>query len=238
MKKITCLLLSGLLILSFAGCSTKPEKKVSSASAASEAASAAESTSEAAGAWSRDGIFMDEEGHMVTVTWLDYLDEPSWYAGVLLGDNWEEDSWTGNVEQKGNSLYGVLASNADKDDMTVTITEEGETGLVLAIEGGETYHVSSDNVPKATINVMVNVEGLGYIEYAEGDTTPELDPEFKASSAVINLAEPEVYTLLAYPAEDTSFVKWTKNGEDFSTEAQITLTLDESAEYIAVFEFN
>ena len=32
------------------------------------------------------------------------------------------------------------------------------------------------------------------------------------------------------------FVKWTKNGEDFSTEPVITVLLDESAEFVAVFE--
>ncbi|HAJ65781.1 MAG TPA: hypothetical protein DCM61_04270, partial [Clostridiales bacterium] len=48
--------------------------------------------------------------------------------------------------------------------------------------------------------------------------------------------EPAVHTFLAAPEAGNLFVKWTKNGEDFSTEPQITLLLDESAEYLAVFE--
>lgn len=31
-------------------------------------------------------------------------------------------------------------------------------------------------------------------------------------------------------------MKWTRNGEDYSLEPQITLLLDESADYVAVFE--
>ena len=83
----------------------------------------------------------------------------------------------------------------------------------------------------------MNVEGWGYIAYAEGEEAPALDPEFPAQSAYIGLAEPAVHTFLAEPEAGNIFVKWTKNGEDFSTEPQITLLLDESAEYIAVFEW-
>ncbi len=91
-------------------------------------------------------------------------------------------------------------------------------------------------LPDATIFVSVNTEGPGNIEYAEGESTPEIDEAYPYQSAQINLAEPETYTLLAWPQAGSVFVKWTKNGEDFSDEPQITVLLDESADFVAVFE--
>ena len=38
------------------------------------------------------------------------------------------------------------------------------------------------------------------------------------------------------PEEGNVFVKWTKNGEDYATEPVITVQLDESADFVAVFE--
>ena len=101
----------------------------------------------------------------------------------------------------------------------------------LAACGGEQPEANT----KATITVTVNTEGLGNIAYAEGEEAPEIDPEFPAQSAYIGLAEPATHTFVAVPQAGFLFVKWTKNGEDFSAEPQITVLLDESADYIAVF---
>ena len=38
------------------------------------------------------------------------------------------------------------------------------------------------------------------------------------------------------PDEGWEFVKWTKDGEDFSTDEEITVEVSEYVEYIAVFE--
>lgn len=91
-------------------------------------------------------------------------------------------------------------------------------------------------VPEAKIIVTVNTEGLGNIGTAEGETAPVIDPEYPYQSAQFNFAEPTVYTFLAWPQTGNLFVKWTKNGADFSAEPQITVTLDESADFVAVFE--
>lgn len=90
--------------------------------------------------------------------------------------------------------------------------------------------------PEAKIFVTVNTEGMGNIDTIEGETAPVINPEYPYQSTQINLAEPTVYTFLAWPQAGNLFVKWTKNGEDFSTEPQITVTLDESADFVAVFE--
>ena len=91
-------------------------------------------------------------------------------------------------------------------------------------------------MPKATIFVSINTEGLGNIAYAEGETAPEIDPEQPFQSTQINLAEPATFSIVAWPQVGNRFVKWTKNGEDFSTEPQITAALEESTDFVAVFE--
>jgi len=92
------------------------------------------------------------------------------------------------------------------------------------------------DIPEATIIVTVNVEGRGNIDHAVGETAPEIDTERPFQSAQINLAEPETYTIVAWPDTGSEFVKWMKNGEDFSDDPQITVLLDESADFMAVFE--
>ena len=191
---------------------------------------------EPAGDWTREGYYMDESENMLSVTWMDDISEPGWYVGVMLGEDLIEDSWGGTLSQKGNSLHGVLISSGSKADLSVTVSEEGEDGLQLAVEGGETYHFTAFEMPQASIMVSLNIEGLGMIDYEAGETAPVLDPEWPYQSAQINLAGPETYTFAAAPQGGHLFVKWTKNGEDFSTEPVITVLLDESADYVAVFE--
>lgn len=85
--------------------------------------------------------------------------------------------------------------------------------------------------------VTINTEGLGMIDYAEGEQAPEIDTEMPYQSAAVNLTEPAVYTFLAQAGEGWYFEKWTKNGEDYSTEPQITMELTEAADFVAVFAF-
>ena len=185
--------------------------------------------------WTREGFFQDENENWMSVTYMDDVDEPGWYVGCMLGEDLTEDSWGGMLPQEGKDLKGKLPSNGSKEDITVTVSEEGEDGVMLVVEGGETYHFTKMDMPEATISVSVNTEGLGNIDYTEGETAPEIDTEYPYQSAVINLEEPAVYTFTAWTEEGWHFVKWTKDGEDYSTDATITVELDESAEYIAVF---
>ena len=86
--------------------------------------------------------------------------------------------------------------------------------------------------------LILGLAGIGAvvgIAKAYVETAPELDPEEPYQSAQINLAEAETYTFAAAPEEGSAFVKWTKNGADFSTDPVITVLLDESADFIAVF---
>ena len=190
--------------------------------------------------WSRQGYYTDESGAVLNimwmedVSWLEGVDEPGWYVSCLLGEDWIEDGWGGILPLEGETLRGTLPTNGSKEPISVTVTPEGEDGLVFTVEGGETYHVKK--VPEATIFVSVNTEGRGNIEYAEGTEAPEIDTEYPYQSAQINLAEPATYTLVAWPSAGSLFVKWTKDGEDLSTEPVITLELAETMDLVAVFE--
>ena len=223
-KKRICLLISMLMILALSACGSSKTEPTPAP------------TENSAAEWSREGYFQDENENMLSVTWMDDIDEPGWYVGCMLGEDYIEDSWGGTLPQEGNSLHGTLQSSGSKGDLTVTVSEEGADGLLLTVEGGDTYHFTSMGDMTASIIVTINTEGWGMIGYEAGEKAPELDPEWPYQSAQINLGEPETYTFAAAPETGSLFVKWTKNGEDFSTEPVITVSLDESADFIAVFE--
>ena len=215
MKRVFYVILIAGILLSLASCSTsksaEPEIKE----------------------WTRQGTFEDENGNHLLVALSETEGYEGWGVSLMLDS--ETVGWI--IQQEGNALRGNLNGwDENLDPFNVTIIEEGEDGLKLEVEGGETYYFTPVDMPEATIIVTVNIEGWGHIAYAEGEEAPEIDPEFPAQSAYIGLAEPAVHTFLAEPEAGNLFVKWTKNGEDYSTEPQITLSLDESAEYIAVFE--
>ena len=228
MKKIICFILCTIMLFTVAACGT--EKPANSAEQQTAAASEAE---QASFEWTRQGYFTDENENMLSVTWMEDIDEPGWYVGLMVG----EIMGGSTLPQENGTLHGNLnAWDETAEPLIVTVSEEGEDGLLLEIEGGESYHFKPYDMPEATIVVTVNTEGWGNIDYAEGDQAPEIDTEYPMQSAYIGLAEPKTHTFVAWPQAGSMFVKWTKNGEDFSTEPVITVLLDESAEYIAVFE--
>ena len=213
MKKSICILLAAILLLGLGACGAKPAEEVKE--------------------WTRAGYFSDENEDMITITWMDDIDEPGWYVGVMLGELWGGCT----LPQVGNTLRGDLnAWDESAEPFVVTISEEGEDGLLLEIEGGESYHFTPMEIPETKFTVSVNTDGLGNIAAAEGEAAPEIDPERPFQSSIYNLPEEATYTFLAWPMSGNRFVKWTRNGEDFSTEPQITVLIDESADFVAVFE--
>lgn len=218
MKKLICLILCAVMLFALCACGAEPE---------------APATPEPVKEWTRSGYFMDENENILSVTWMEDVDEPGWYVSVMIGELMA--GWT--IPQEGNTLHGNLnAWDETAEPLIVTVSEEGEDGLLLEIEGGESYHFKPYDMPEATIVVTINTEGMGYVGYVEGEDASGIDRDFPGQSAYIGLAEPTTHTFAAWPQAGNLFVKWTKNGEDFSTEPVITLLLDESAEYIAVFE--
>ncbi len=239
MKIITVLVMALLMLFALAACGAKtetPSQETNIQETTVQETPTQEaptpSTSEVKN-WTREGYFKDENDNMLSVTWMEDIDEPGWYVGVMIGDLMGGCT----LPLENGTLHGDLnAWDENADPLIVTVSEEGEDGLLLTVDGGESYHFSAYDMPDATIVVKINTEGGGNIDWAEGDQAPEIDTEYPYQSAYIGLAEPKVHTFVAWPRTGYVFVKWTKNGEDFSTEPQITLLLDESADYVAVFE--
>ena len=63
--------------------------------APSEAETAA--PAQQAGGWTRQGYYEDENNYMLSVTWMDDIDEPGWYVGFMNGDDISEDTYSGTL---------------------------------------------------------------------------------------------------------------------------------------------
>ena len=92
MRKMICLLLAFCMVFALAACG---EKK----------------TEHEIKEWTRQGYFMDENENMLSVTWMEDVDEPGWYVGLVLGEDWIEDAWGGMLPKEGNTLHGTLPSS-------------------------------------------------------------------------------------------------------------------------------
>lgn len=197
--------------------------------------------------WTRQGTFRDDSGHTLMITPSPYETLEGWYVGLFT----EEDMHYWYIPQEGETLHGDLMPSkegnedylpddyVDEGDMIVTVSEEGEDGVMLEVEGGETYHFTlvPEEETKADYIVRINIEGFGQIAYAEEGEEPVFDEDFPAQSAYLGEKEIKTYVVAAKPDEGNKFVKWTKDGEDFSTDDKITIVGDEAnTEYIAVFE--
>ncbi|MBQ6089544.1 MAG: hypothetical protein IJK95_08295 [Firmicutes bacterium] len=220
MKKALCLLLAAVLVFAFAACGGSNQGNSGSSDFE----------------WTRTGNFTDENDNYLMIFPAEDEDhEGLWAVTFMPGD--EMHGWF--IPQEGEALHGDLtAEGTDEDPYIVTISEEGEDGILLVTEAGDEYHLSVMEIPDTVATLQINTEGLGEITYATDGEEPEFDDEYPYQSAVVNIFEGQSteYTLAARAAEDYKFVKWTKNGEDFSTEETITVEITEDVEYIAVFD--
>ena len=128
-------------------------------------------------------------------------------------------------------VFGFTAcggsQNADSADA-------GDAAEEVAEEAAE--EAASEESPEAIATLMINTEGMGAIAYGLEGEEVEFDEDFPKQSAIVNLTEPGTYVIKAKPDDGWKFVKWTKNGEDFSEEPEITVEVAEGVEYMAVFE--
>jgi len=216
MKKTHALLLTLAMLFVLCACGSKQS--------APGSASAEE--------WTRVGSFDNADGDFLSISFSDTEGYEGWAVTFMHGD--ELHGWI--IQQEGDKLHGNLVAEGEEGEFIVTISEEGEDGLLLEVEGGESYHFTPMEMPEVMAVVSVNIDGSGQIAYAEEGEEIEFDPEFPSQSAQMNLAEPTTYTLAAKPDEGWRFVKWTLNGEDYSTEAQITVEIAEDSDFIAIFE--
>ena len=179
MKKILCMLLAACMLFALAACGEKP--------------AAAPETKE----WTRQGYFTDDSKRMLTVLPSEEAGKPGWYVAFLDGEDWVEDAFSGTLPQEGAVLRGTLTSYGSRDDLKVTVSEDGEAGLQIALDGGETYRLTPLDTGTASIIVRINVDGWGSTDYVVGEEAPP-KPEYRFTSHQINIAEPETYTFCAW----------------------------------------
>lgn len=221
MKKIICILIAVLLVGSLIACGASNDN---------DPASNPETTAgNESFVWERLGYFSDES-NMVYISASDDAENPGFNVGCMI----EEGMFSKILSLDGKSLHGNIAGEGE-DEVVVTITYEGEDGILFAVEGGNTYTLAHYEIPVAAFSATINTKGDGEIAYAKAGETPEFDDEFPSQSAYIGLAEAETYTLSARPEEGWKFVKWTLNGEDLSAEATVTVEITEDSEFVAVF---
>ncbi len=91
--------------------------------------------------WTRTGLFASDNGYMFSISWMDSEVDggPGWYIAAQLGEDYLTDSYGGFVKMEDGALKGTLTSGESEEAVAVTISEEGEDGLVLAIDGADSY---------------------------------------------------------------------------------------------------
>ena len=257
MKKYLCMVLTAAMLLSLCACSRQatdsenPAAAVESESTTEITAPAqAESTEEsetpaeaetseaeeAESAWSREGYFEDADGRFLSITWMEKDNQEfGWYVGYMFGD-----LMYGNfISEQDGKLTGNIVPDYEEGEYIVTVSEEGEDGVLLETEDGA-YPLAAQEIEKAPITAMINTDGYGYFNaVSDAEDAFETDEDFSSQSFIVNLYEPAAYTLTAKGGDDDwEFVKWTKDGEDFSTDPEITVEFsEEMVEYIAVFNY-
>ena len=135
--------------------------------------------------WSRTGPFEDADGNYLTIAASEDEENPGWMVWCMLGE--ESHGWY--IQQEGEALHGNLTSEfEDAEDFIVTLTEEGEDGLQMAVEGGETYHFTPlTEMP--SIHVSVDTVGLGRVYYAEVGEELVFDEESPSQVIRFNLSD-------------------------------------------------
>ena len=224
MKKTLALIMALIMCLSLAACG---------------GAGSGSGSGESAEEWTRQGYFENEEGDMLYILPGDpEVGQDGWIVGLMFASG---EMHGDVIRQEGSSLHGNLTNKylEGEPDYIVTVSEEGEDGIFLEVEGGESYHFTPMEMPEILYTMTINTEGLGEIAYAEeGVMDLRFDDEFPSQSAYVNMEKAGSYTIGARENEEGwKFVKWTKNGEDFSEEPIVEVYVDEDSDFVAVFEY-
>lgn len=108
--------------------------------------------------------------------------------------------------------------------------------LLLMMSGCKKADQGEPVTEDETLVVQINVEGPGEITYAEGNDELKFDDEYPVNSAFTRVL-PGTEMRLGARAQDDQwmFVKWTKDGQDYSTDTEISVVITASTEFIAVF---
>lgn len=104
-------------------------------------------------------------------------------------------------------------------------------------DGGEyVYPISDESIDMDGFLVRIDTEGMGQVARAEEGLTFAFDDEYPKQSISDHLADGTRLVIGAKAYDGWRFVKWTLNGEDYSTDEQFTFTVTEDAAFVAVFD--
>lgn len=184
--------------------------------------------------WTRLGDFQADDGTLLTIMEPQEGMPEGYYVGMFMPE--EFHGWYIPVE--GESLHGNLVSEYDDydGDFIVTVTEEGEDGVQVEIEGRETLHFTpKPHEDKTTLRV--NTWGIGEVAFAREGEEIQFDDEYPMTSHYINADPGSKFIISARTQEEGwHFVRWMRNGEAFSEEPEITVEVTDDVEYEAVFD--
>ena len=89
-----------------------------------------------------------------------------------------------------------------------------------------------------TVLVTFNTEGVGDIAATNDGSEPVIDSEAPSQSYAFKTPVGSEMKAIAKAGETYQFVKWTKNGADYSTDEAISFKAEEEAAFIAVFKMD
>ncbi len=182
--------------------------------------------------WTRTGTFTNGDSNYVMIYPSPDESTPGWSVGMSV--NGENYGWI--IPQEGHTLKGNVVPPYEENtkEYIVTVEEEGEKDVKLTLPDGTQMVFKYYETPDWKYHLHIGVDGVGSIAYAEEGEELVFD-EYPYQDTHVNLLDVTGVMMGARPGEGYKFVKWTKDGEDFSTEDQILVTVDADVEYIAVF---
>ena len=96
----------------------------------------------------------------------------------------------------------------------------GSSSVSVSEEDDDDYQISEESMDMDGYLVTINTEGLGQVARAEDGRTLTFDDEYPLQSTADHLKDGTKLVIAAKADDDWNFVKWTLNGEDYSTDEQ------------------
>ncbi len=131
-------------------------------------------------------------------------------------------------------VFALTLAGCGSSEKSGTTSEAEES--VDASESGEVVYDGPSELPEDGIMITVNTDGMGQITSAEEGNPIAFSDEYPIQSSQVTVTPSTNLVLAAQADEGWKFVKWNLNGEEYSTDEQITITVTEPGEYTAVFE--
>ena len=92
---------------------------------------------------------------------------------------------------------------------------------------------------ESMVKLKLNTEGLGQVSYYVNNINKKgFNDEYPNQSLYTRLKKGSKVTIDAKADDGWKFIKWTKDGKEYSKDSKLNITISEDSELIAVFEIN